>query len=279
MPGKVFLVGAGPGAVDLLTLRAASLLRAAEIVLHDDLVPAEILELCPASAEIINVGKRCGRNSRSQEQINTLMVWHARETRAQTIVRLKSGDPAVFGRLGEEMEALRRAGVAFEIVPGVTAASAAAASAGITLTDRHAASALMVVTAHNVRGEKLRASGIDPQRTSFAVYMPGPDYSRTARDLTDAGVDANTPCLLVSQAGRKSEQQCFLALCDLPFVSGVTAPAILIVGEVARRATGEINKDLGGILNPVLASLNKNPGIREPGIKNPGLNVESSSQS
>src|SRR6202042_2283646 len=86
MPGKVFLVGAGPGAVDLLTLRAASLLRAAEIVLHDDLVPAEILEVCPASAEIINVGKRCGRNGRSQEQINTLMVWHARETQAQTIV-------------------------------------------------------------------------------------------------------------------------------------------------------------------------------------------------
>jgi uroporphyrin-III C-methyltransferase len=279
MPGKVFLVGAGPGAVDLLTLRAASLLRAAEIVLHDDLVPAEILELCPATAEIINVGKRCGRNSRSQEQINTLMVWHARETQAQTIVRLKSGDPAVFGRLGEEMEALRRAGVEFEIVPGVTAASAAAASAGITLTDRHAASALMVITAHNVRGEKLRASGIDPQRTSFAVYMPGPDYSRTARDLTDAGVDANTPCLLVSQAGRKSEQKCFLALCDLPFVSGVTAPAILIVGEVARRATGETSKELNEILDPVLTSLNKNPGIREPGIKNPGLNVESSSQS
>ncbi|HWF02766.1 MAG TPA: uroporphyrinogen-III C-methyltransferase [Candidatus Angelobacter sp.] len=279
MPGKVFLVGAGPGAVDLLTLRAASLLRAAEIVLHDDLVPAEILEQCPASAEIVNVGKRCGHNSRSQEQINTLMVWHACETQAQTIVRLKSGDPAVFGRLGEEMEALRRAGVQFEIVPGVTAASAAAASAGITLTDRHAASALMVITAHNVRGEKLRASGIDPQRTSFAVYMPGPDYSRTARDLTDAGVDANTPCLLVSQAGRKSEQKCFLALCDLPFVSGVTAPAILIVGEVARRATGETSKELNEILDPVLTSLNKNPGIREPGIKNPGLNVESSSQS
>ncbi|HEY3768754.1 MAG TPA: uroporphyrinogen-III C-methyltransferase [Candidatus Angelobacter sp.] len=278
MSGKVFLVGAGPGAADLLTLRAASLLRTAEIVLHDDLVPVEILELCPASAEIVNVGKRCGRNSRSQEQINTLMVWHARETQAQTIVRLKSGDPAVFGRLGEEMEALRRAGVEFEIVPGVTAASAAAASAGITLTDRHAASALMVITAHNVRGEKLRASGIDPQRTSFAVYMPGPDYSRTARDLTDAGVDAGTPCVLVSQAGRKSEQKCFFALCDLPFVSGVTAPAILIVGEVARRAAGETTKELNRILDPVLASLNKN---QESGTsnKNPGLNVESSSQS
>jgi uroporphyrin-III C-methyltransferase len=274
MQGKVYLVGAGPGAADLLTLRAASLLRAAEIVLHDDLVPAEILELCPVSAQVINVGKRCGQNSRSQAQINALMIWHARETQAQTIVRLKSGDPAVYGRLGEELEALRRAGIAFEIVPGVTAASAAAASAGITLTDRHAASALMVVTAHNIRGEKLRASGIDPQRTSFAVYMPGPDYGRTARELAEAGVGESTPCVLVSQAGRRSEQRCFMTLLDLPFMSGVAAPAILIVGEVTRQADGVRSKDLSGILDPVLASLSE-----QPGIKNPGLNVEASSQS
>src|SRR5579864_5456238 len=191
MSGKVYLVGAGPGAADLLTLRAASLLRKAEVVLHDDLVPAEVLELCPASAQVVNVGKRCGNKSRSQEQINALMIWYARETEAQTIVRLKSGDPAVFGRLGEEIDALRRTGIEFEVVPGVTAASAAAASAGITLTDRNAASSLTVVTAHNIRGEKLKASGFDPQRTSFAVYMPGPDYAKTARELEEAGVDAN----------------------------------------------------------------------------------------
>src|SRR5579864_1178918 len=155
MSGKIYLVGAGPGAADLLTLRAASLLRAAEIVLHDDLVPTEVLELCPASAQIINVGKRCGHNGRSQEQINALMIWHARETQAQTIIRLKSGDPAVFGRLGEELDALRRAGIEFEIVPGVTAAAAAAASARLTLTDRRAASALVMVTAHSSRNESL----------------------------------------------------------------------------------------------------------------------------
>src|ERR1700761_4796207 len=126
MSAKVYIVGAGPGAADLLTLRAASLLHAAELVLHDDLVPAEILELCPASAQIVNVGKRCGHKSRTQEQINALMVWHATETQAKTIVRLKSGDPAIFGRLGEEIQALRRAEVEFEIVPGITAASAAA---------------------------------------------------------------------------------------------------------------------------------------------------------
>jgi uroporphyrin-III C-methyltransferase len=239
MPGKVYIVGAGPGAADLLTLRAASLLRAADVVLHDDLVPEEILALCPPSAQIVNVGKRCGRHGSSQEQINALMVWYAQEVQPQTIVRLKSGDPAVFGRLGEEMDALRRAGVQFEIVPGITAASAAAATAQIALTDRRAASALMIVTAHNVRGDQLQAESFDPRRTSFAVYMPGPDYGRTARELIESGVSPATPCVLVSHAGRGSEQHCFMALCDLPSVRGVTAPAILIVGEVARRLSQE----------------------------------------
>jgi uroporphyrin-III C-methyltransferase len=269
MSAKVYIVGAGPGAADLLTLRAASLLRAAEIVLHDDLVPAEVLELCPASAEIVNVGKRCGHKSRTQEQINALMVWHATETQAKIIVRLKSGDPAVFGRLGEEIQALRRAGVEFEIVPGITAASAAAASIGITLTDRHAASTFTVVTAHNIRGEKLRASGFDPQRTTFAVYMPGPDYGRTARELVEAGVDAGTPCAVVSNAGRKQEQICFLNLSELPWTNGIQAPALLIVGEVARRRDAETSADADQVLASAFAALNEKPGI----------NVEASSQS
>ena len=110
MAGKVYIVGAGPGAADLLTLRAASLLRAAQVVLHDDLVPREILDLCPASAQITNVGKRCGHRGRSQEQINALMVWHVRETQAKTILRLKSGDPAVFGGEGVEVGGGRGAG-------------------------------------------------------------------------------------------------------------------------------------------------------------------------
>src|SRR5438309_3545316 len=164
MTNTIYIAGAGPGAADLLTLRAASLLRRADVVLHDDLVPREILDLCPASAEIVNVGKRCGRHGSSQEQINALMLWYARQTRSQTIVRLKSGDPAVFGRLGEEMDALRRAGLRFEIVPGITAASAAAAAAKITLTDRRAASALVVVTAHNCRNESFSKT-VQPTRS------------------------------------------------------------------------------------------------------------------
>jgi uroporphyrin-III C-methyltransferase len=261
MTGKVYIVGAGPGAADLLTLRAATLLRAAQVVLHDDLVSKEIVDLCPASAQVINVGKRYGQRGRSQEQINALMVWHARETEAQTIVRLKSGDPAVFGRLGEELDALRRAGVDFEIIPGITAASAAAASAGITLTDRNHASTLVVITAHNVRGEKLRTAGFDPQRTSFAVYMPGPNYSKMAHELMASGVGADMPCLLVSNAGRSDEKTCSFILQDLLSAGPVETPAIMIVGRVAGRATGETEKDLNSLLAPAITALNDKPCV------------------
>jgi uroporphyrin-III C-methyltransferase len=233
MAGKVYIVGAGPGAADLLTLRAAALLRAATIVLHDDLVPAEILELCPASVQIINVGKRCGRHGRSQEQINALMVWHARETQAQTIIRLKSGDPAVFGRLGEELDALRRAGVEFEIVPGITAAAAAAAAAKLTLTDRRAASTLVVLTAHNCRNESLSRTMFEPARSTYAIYMPGPDYASTVKGLVDSGQEPATPCAVVSNAGRANEEVRYLTLGELASVKGIPPPAMLIVGEVA----------------------------------------------
>jgi uroporphyrin-III C-methyltransferase len=234
MPGRVYIVGAGPGAADLLTVRAATMLRAAQVVLHDDLVPQEILDLCSASAQVVNVGKRCGRHGHSQEQINALMVWHAQETQAQIIVRLKSGDPAVFGRLGEEMDALRRAGVEFEIIAGVTAASAAAASAKITLTDRRAASALVVVTAHNCRNESLSKT-VEPARSTYALYMPGPDYSKTAQGLLESGHEPKTPCAVITNAGRANEKVRYLTLHELKSASGIPAPAVLIVGEVARQ--------------------------------------------
>jgi uroporphyrin-III C-methyltransferase len=250
MSGKVYIVGAGPGAADLLTLRAATVLRAAQVVLHDDLVPQEILDLCPASAQVINVGKRCGSRGRSQEQINALMVWHARETQAQTIVRLKSGDPAVFGRLGEELDALRRASIEFEIVPGVTAASAAAASAKITLTDRRAASALVVVTAHSSRNASLSET-LEPGRSTYALYMPGPDYSKTVQGLLESGHEPETPCAVVSNAGRENEEVRYLSLQELASAKGISAPAILIVGEVVAqylpRKQGDAEQIFSGI--------------------------------
>jgi uroporphyrin-III C-methyltransferase len=234
MPNTIYIAGAGPGAVDLLTLRAAALLSPAHVVLHDDLVPQEILDLCPPSAQVVNVGKRCGRHGRSQEQINALMVWYATETRSETIVRLKSGDPAIFGRLGEELDALRRAGIRYEIVPGVTAAASAAAAAGVTLTDRRAASAVVLVTAHTCGHESLQQTLFDPARSTYAIYMPGPDYARTARELTQSGLSPETPCAVVSHAGRANEESHFLTLAELASKKGTPAPALLIVGEVAR---------------------------------------------
>jgi uroporphyrin-III C-methyltransferase len=250
MSGKVYIVGAGPGAADLLTLRAAAVLRAAQFVLHDDLVPQEILDLCPASAQVINVGKRCGSRGRSQEQINALTVWHARETQAETIVRLKSGDPAVFGRLGEEIDALRRASIEFEIVPGVTAASAAAASAKITLTDRRAASALVMVTAHSSRNASLSET-VEPARSTYALYMPGPDYSKTVQGLLESGHEPETPCAVVSNAGRENEEVRYLTLHELASAKGISAPAMMIVGEVVAqylpRKQGDAEQIFSGI--------------------------------
>jgi uroporphyrin-III C-methyltransferase len=253
MSGKVYIVGAGPGAADLLTLRAAAVLRAAQVILHDDLVPQEILDLCPASAQVINVGKRCGSRGRSQEQINALMVWHAREIQSQIIVRLKSGDPAVFGRLGEELDALRHAGVEFEIISGVTAASAAAASAKITLTDRRAASALVVVTAHNCRDESFSKT-VEPARSTYALYMPGPDYSKTVQGLLESGHEPATPCAVVSNAGRASEEVRYLTLQELASAKGISSPAMLIVGEVARERSSIRTEHL-----PAISSVARDP--------------------
>ena len=138
MSGKVYLVGAGPGDPELLTLKAARLLAAANVVLHDALVSDGVLALISPAAEVINVGKRAGRKLLTQDEINSLLVSYAQT--CQTVVRLKGGDPTIFGRAGEEIEALRKAGIEYEIVPGISAALGAAATAGISLTDRRVAS-------------------------------------------------------------------------------------------------------------------------------------------
>jgi len=203
-------------------------------VLHDDLVSNEVLALCPSSAQLINVGKRCGQRGYSQEEINSLMIFHARQGRV--VARLKSGDPAIFGRLGEELDALRVAGIDFEIVPGVTAVAAAAAAAGLTLTDRRTASALVFLTAHSAGRQSLRRSAFDLDKSSYAVYMPGPDYETTAAELMDMGIAPATPCALVSHAGRSSQKIHIMTVARLKQASGIPAPAILIVGRVAGHA-------------------------------------------
>jgi uroporphyrin-III C-methyltransferase len=258
MSGKVYIVGAGPGAADLLTVRAQEALRRADVVLHDDLVPQEILDLAPASVEVINVGKRCGRHGTSQEQINTLMVEYARRA---TVVRLKSGDPAIFGRLGEELDALRQANISFEVVPGVTAATAAAAAAGFTLTDRRNASSLVLATAHTCGGKSLSRVLFDSQRTTYAIYMPGPDYARIAAELLDLGLDALTPCAVVSNAGRERQQVRFLSLSELQSATGVAVPALLVVGEVVNTRNSTDNYFLEAF-HESIRNTNQNPAYQ-----------------
>ena len=210
MNGKVYLVGAGPGDPELLTVKALRLLRAAEAVLHDDLVAPEILKLIPPTAQIYNVGKRCGRKKILQGEINGLMV--ALASSGLRVVRLKGGDPLIFGRAGEEIESLRGSNIPFEIVPGVTSALGAAAAAQIPLTHRRASSALVLITAH--RASENRAPEKDPADWSklvtsgatLVIYMPGQDYSDIARRLMAAGLAGETPCAIISRATTKRQR-------------------------------------------------------------------------
>ena len=230
MSGRVYFIGAGPGSADLLTVRAARLLSAADVVLHDGLVSPEVLGMAGRRARIIHVGKRCGNHSLTQEALNAMLVYAAEGHAA--VVRLKSGDPSIFGRLGEEMDALRAAGIGFEIVPGITAAVAAAAAAQVSLTDRRFASQVVFTTASRAGGE--HNSYRQPANATVVVYMPGRDYERLASQLVDSGYAPDTPVSVVSCAGSKSESKISTTLGNLPIVSPA-APSVLIVGEVARR--------------------------------------------
>src|SRR6266849_3785021 len=199
MNGKVYLVGAGPGDPDLLTLKALKILKRADVVLHDDLIPRQILDLVPRAAQLRNVGKRCGRRSISQGEINALLVTFA--SFGLQVVRLKGGDPLIFGRGGEEIEALRKANIDFEIVPGVTAALGAAAAAQIPLTHRQVSSALIFLTSHHSNSAEPGdwPAEISPKST-LVIYMPGYDYKSTARRLLAVGLEKTTPCAIISQA-------------------------------------------------------------------------------
>jgi uroporphyrin-III C-methyltransferase len=234
--GKVYFLGAGPGDPELLTRKAWKILRSAEVVLHDALVPPEILSLAPAEAQIIDAGKRCGKKSVTQEQIHEQLIAQARAGRK--VIRLQGGDPLVFGRAGEEMAALGAAGIEFEIVPGVTAASAAAAAAQVSLTRRRVASKLIFLSAHRCAG-KLTPSGntLAVGGATYAVYMPGGSYGRIARELQDAGLHGSTPCVIVSQASTPRELILRLNLASLAEVPEPSAPALLLVGEAMRAET------------------------------------------
>ena len=269
MKGKVYLVGAGPGDPELLTLKALRLLQSAEAVLHDDLVAPEILQLIPSSAQIHNVGKRCGKKKILQGEINYLMV--ALAASGLRVVRLKGGDPLIFGRAGEEIETLRRHNIPFEIVPGVTSAMGAAAAAQIPLTHRRASSALVLITAHRASehqasekdaAEKDAWSKFVASGATLVIYMPGQNYSDIAQRLRTAGLAGETPCAVISRATTKYQRTHRTTVHDLHRSPQLAAPTLLVVGEVVRMADPAALVE--GFVMPDLSK--GNDGVRPPAL-------------
>lgn len=236
-PGRVLLVGAGPGAADLLTVRAARAVAEAQALLYDALVPQEVLDLAPASCLKIQTGKRAGRTSMAQTTINRLMVRLARG--GLDVVRLKGGDPSVFGRVGEEMAVLKAAGIEAQVIPGVTAAAAAAAQFGFPLTHRGQARRVVLTTARLDQGslaEDWRAAA-DPEAT-LAIYMGGAAAGAIRDRLIAAGRSAATPILAVENAGRPAARLFTGVLGGLAETvpADLDGPVLIVVGDVAAQA-------------------------------------------
>ena len=229
--GHVYLVGAGPGDPELLTLKAVRLIESADVILHDDLVPQAVLDLAASGTEIANVGKRCGAKLITQDEINALMIEHASAFRS--VVRLKSGDPLLFGRAAEELAALADANIPVEIVPGVSAAFAAAAAIGRSLTDRDWASNVIFTTGHHAQSHNrapLPALG-DATRV---VYMPGRDLSLLAEQWIAEGLPADLPCAIVSHAAQPGQQVLHTTLGALGQTQPAAAPSLLLAGWAIR---------------------------------------------
>ncbi len=237
--GTVWLVGAGPGDPELLTRKAERLIGLGTVVFHDALVGPGVLELAAPGARLVHVGKRSGRHSKDQRTIDQLIVQAA--LAGERVVRLKGGDPAIFGRMAEELSACRAAGVPVRICPGVTAASAAAASLGTSLTLRGLARKLTFVTAHARAGEPLDLDWMtlaDPDAT-LAVYMGKAAASDVSRQLIAAGLPGSTPVALVESASLPEERQFHTRLDLLPLVARTAlgeGPALLLIGAALAEA-------------------------------------------
>ncbi|MFD1198381.1 siroheme synthase CysG [Brucella gallinifaecis] len=236
--GYVWLVGAGPGAEDLLTLRAHRVLMEADVIVHDALVPESVIAMGRRDAERLPVGKRKGCHSKSQNEINDLLVQLGRD--GKRVVRLKAGDPLVFGRAGEEMAALRSAGIGFEIVPGITSAFAAAADMELPLTLRGVASSLVFTTGHDMAGDvlpgwaKLAVSG-----ATIAVYMGSSVAASVASRLISAGLHQDTAVAVVENASRKDKRLFHGTLKDLPSLQErkeLGGPVMVIIGDAVAGA-------------------------------------------
>jgi uroporphyrin-III C-methyltransferase/precorrin-2 dehydrogenase/sirohydrochlorin ferrochelatase len=238
--GTVLLVGAGPGDPELLTLKAVRVLQSADVVLFDDLVSPAIVEMARREAARITVGKRGHKPSCGQDEISALLVTLARE--GKKVVRLKGGDPTIFGRANEEIAALRAAGIPFEIVPGVTAASGAAAAAGVSLTERDLARRVQFITAHTKEGrlpDDLDWQALADPRATTAVYMGVKTLPMLIEQLLASGIAAETPALFVESASRAGERIIAAPLSDLPAkvaAANPSGPGLLLIGAALGRS-------------------------------------------
>jgi uroporphyrin-III C-methyltransferase len=235
-PGYVYLIGAGPGDPALLTLRAAHLIKTADVILPDDLVSEEVLSMASPTALVIPVGKRCGQPRITQSGIHDLMLEHA--SAGSSVIRLKSGDPLIFGRAAEEIGFLSEHSIPFEIVPGITTAFAVAARLQIPLTDRARASKLILATAHHAAGKLSLSpswSGAFPNEATLVIYMPGRDFESLAQNLIASGIAPETACTAVSRASTPEEHVHTSTLAALSSNDIGPAPVILLVGPTASK--------------------------------------------
>ncbi|GAC1039167.1 uroporphyrinogen-III C-methyltransferase [Pseudomonas sp. No.117] len=236
MSGKVWLIGAGPGDPELLTLKAVRALGEAEVVMIDDLVNPAVLEHCPG-ARVIRVGKRGGCRSTPQAFIHRLMLRYARQGRC--VARLKGGDPCIFGRAGEEAEWLAARGVQSEIVNGITAGLAGATACGISLTLRGVARGVTLVTAHTQDDSAPNWSALAATGTTLVVYMGVARLVEIQQGLLDGGLPLTTPVAMIENASLASQRECRSTLQDLPVDAAffqLKSPAILVIGEVVGQA-------------------------------------------
>ncbi|EPE98575.1 siroheme synthase CysG [Rhizobium grahamii] len=244
--GHVWLVGAGPGAADLLTLRAQRVMMEADVIVYDALVPQEIVDMGRRDAERLSVGKRKGCHSKSQEEINDLLVHLGRE--GKRVVRLKSGDPLVYGRAGEEMAALRAAGISYEVVPGITSAFAAAADFELPLTLRGVASSLVFTTGHDLTGDVLPDwASLAVSGATIAVYMGRTVAASVAERLMQAGLPAETTVAVIENASRSDRRLLHGILRDLPDLqhrNELTGPVMVIIGDAVAGANFELSEPL-----------------------------------
>jgi uroporphyrin-III C-methyltransferase len=236
--GKVFIVGAGPGAVDLITLRGMQVLRQADVVLYDALVNPDLLSYAPPGSKQLFVGKRCGRHSMRQSEINRLIIAEAKQ--GKTVVRLKGGDPLIFARGGEEALACAAAGLDFEIIPGVSSALGAASYAGIPLTHRGLASSVAFVAAHGAgTGEipDLSWKALGPRVDTLVIFMGASWLEAITSALMEAGMSSSTPVAVVSHATCEDQVTILGTLADIAQLvrqAQVTPPMLIVVGAVTR---------------------------------------------